>query len=314
MPQGQVKTPVPAATFLKDLPTPSVARPAPELAEKKNPATSGWLAKLKNAISEKELPAGHAEPQNELELPARAEAASPQPKPVVSPVQLKPIAPQKPKAPPVVPRPAPKIPKEENLVVKNLVTSNLQVLSSETEAKKKIPTSPSIQPSPSAKLETKPPFETKEQKKFATPPPGIPAGISFPKPSAQLQQQTLANIKEHLADRHIAVPDHPPEVQGSDQAPQLGSLEAVTELKPKALTAGKGVTSQLKKLVSQYGYHVVAFNLEKSDLYKTYIRTGIELLKENVSFDELVKNNGSTYMTRSQFENFTDMLRQIQAG
>ena len=67
----------------------------------------------------------------------------------------------------------------------------------------------------------------------------------------------------------------------------------------------------LKDLVAKFGYHTVIFNLEKSELYKTYIATGTQILTKETNFEDLAQD--SRYMQRKDFENFTDLLMQIQA-
>ena len=69
--------------------------------------------------------------------------------------------------------------------------------------------------------------------------------------------------------------------------------------------------------IEDYGYHPVIIALEKSALYQSYINTGIQILQDGSSFEELQEKEGSldeTYLTRREFEEFTDLLRKIQAG
>ena len=72
---------------------------------------------------------------------------------------------------------------------------------------------------------------------------------------------------------------------------------------------------KMKGLIGKYGYHDVVFNLEKSPLYASYIKTGVELLSKQISFEQLnEQTKGENSLSRQQFETLADLLRQMQAG
>jgi hypothetical protein len=55
-------------------------------------------------------------------------------------------------------------------------------------------------------------------------------------------------------------------------------------------------------------------SLEKSPVYKAYLATGLKLLSEETSFEQLAeKSSLSEFLTKSQFEKFADLLLKIQA-
>lgn len=73
----------------------------------------------------------------------------------------------------------------------------------------------------------------------------------------------------------------------------------------------------LTTLIEHFGYHETIFSLEHSPLYEAYINTGLKILKDSGSFETLVANNteiDSVYLSREDFEGFTDLLRKIQAA
>ena len=73
---------------------------------------------------------------------------------------------------------------------------------------------------------------------------------------------------------------------------------------------------KIQQLIQAHGYHEVMFGLERSPIYKSYVDTGVRLLREGGSFESFEGTSGghTQYLTRQEFERFTDMLRQIQAG
>ncbi len=68
------------------------------------------------------------------------------------------------------------------------------------------------------------------------------------------------------------------------------------------------ITKRLKELVASHGYHEVLFNLQKSPVYNNYIDSGLKSLESGKSFVGL----GEDYMNKKQFEDFTDLLRELQ--
>ena len=68
------------------------------------------------------------------------------------------------------------------------------------------------------------------------------------------------------------------------------------------------LTERLKKIIGKHGYHEVIFNLQKSPLYSSYIDAGLKSLESGKSFEGL----GEKFMNKKEFEDFTDMLRELQ--
>lgn len=66
-------------------------------------------------------------------------------------------------------------------------------------------------------------------------------------------------------------------------------------------------------IIARYGYHETVFQLEHSALYEMYINTGLKILKDASNFEMLEKEGSQTYLSRNDFEEFTDLLRKIQA-
>jgi len=100
---------------------------------------------------------------------------------------------------------------------------------------------------------------------------------------------------------------------------KISSLQDVSSLSPRIWKPANysGVVKRLKDLIHSYNYHDVIFNLESSLLYKSYISTGVEVLKNGTNFEDLGANASSleeVYLSHEDFEAFTDLLREIQAN
>jgi hypothetical protein len=66
---------------------------------------------------------------------------------------------------------------------------------------------------------------------------------------------------------------------------------------------------KLQRLSVQSGWHEAVFNLEKSPLYKAYVNTGAQLLKNQANFEKIPVQGGSAeQLDRKDFEQFTDLL------
>ena len=109
---------------------------------------------------------------------------------------------------------------------------------------------------------------------------------------------------------------------GTDNSPKiLSSTTALEDLGDLTLLSNKALenndfdflVSKVRGLVKGYGYFEVIFNLEKSPLYKNYIKTGLELLTKESGFEQLYGGT-QDFLTRQQFEKLVDLLRQIQVG
>jgi hypothetical protein len=97
--------------------------------------------------------------------------------------------------------------------------------------------------------------------------------------------------------------------------PQMNSLQDLAVLEPGTLRATSldGLTKKIKLLIGKYGYFEVIFNIEKSRLYKNYIGTGLKLLSGQTGFESLDRLD-EDYLSKEEFEKFTDLLSKIQAS
>lgn len=93
---------------------------------------------------------------------------------------------------------------------------------------------------------------------------------------------------------------------------KISSLTDIQSLLVEHFSDPKSLQKVLKDYVKGYGYAQVLINLEKSALYKSYIKTGQEVLQKSVSFETLAKQGGG-FMDRTKFEEFADMLRFLQS-
>ncbi len=75
----------------------------------------------------------------------------------------------------------------------------------------------------------------------------------------------------------------------------------------------QNLAESIKKLVKNFGYHNVLFNLEQSPVYKLYLSTGMKLLDQNDGGDEQLNVKAENLLQKKDFERFVDLLRQIQA-
>lgn len=95
------------------------------------------------------------------------------------------------------------------------------------------------------------------------------------------------------------------------------SLEAVRMLNVATLRA-KGVMSietELKALCGKFGYFSVQFAFEQSPVYQAYIAVGARILKDHQTFEEAqaaLASAGRPYLTKPEFEEFSDLLRRLK--
>jgi hypothetical protein len=99
---------------------------------------------------------------------------------------------------------------------------------------------------------------------------------------------------------------------------KLSSLEDVKKLNVATLR-GSGainISQRLRELSDKHGYFTVEFALEASPLYKAYLAIGSKALKEQKTFEEVeqeMDKDKSQYITKPEFEAFTDMLRKLRS-
>jgi hypothetical protein len=319
---------------------------AQDLAQKK---PSAFMGKLKSMFAEKELPPGH--PENELELPEGKKPDIPS-KATISTDQSssrgsgeiyrKPTnitdsstrlthsewkqggnaaplaAPLKPSLPiPPVP-PLPPNPKMVSLpeVPKNPVVETLKPVDQRKDFS--LDRILKLEQKPQVKVQAAP-VPTPASKPTLTPAqelaPAPSSGINFPTISEAGKNQSLKDLKNDLRDKTPTaslLSVNAPVV--SEQA--LNSLQDLTKIEAETLqmSALDALVKKIKSLIGKYGYFEVIFNIEKSQAYKSYIATGLKLLSGKDSFDNLALESSSDYLSKAQFEKFTDLLSKIQAS
>ncbi len=92
---------------------------------------------------------------------------------------------------------------------------------------------------------------------------------------------------------------------------KLDSLAAVTGLTANDLRmhATGTLFKKMRNLMGRLGYHEVLFSLEKSALYKAYMNTGIQKLKEDAGADA----PAGSRLDQKDFERFADLLIVLQS-
>lgn len=97
---------------------------------------------------------------------------------------------------------------------------------------------------------------------------------------------------------------------GLGSALRFNSLDELGNFDRKTLnTNSAGFVKSLTGLVKHFGYHKVIFALEKSPVYKSYIETGVSMLLNQSS--EQWQDAPQT-LSKNEFESFADILTQIQ--
>jgi hypothetical protein len=203
----------------------------------------------------------------------------------------------------------------------------------ELEAVKSVKSPPKADPPLAEKVESvKPePFTLKvpvpPKPKIATAPIlPMPLPPILPKPAAPDKKEVVLNKALNLkpkdavqpsASLKSSAPKIPPQAQAAikpTNAPNGGGLQSLQDL--SMLEAGILKTSspddlikKVKALIGRYGYFEAIFQIEKSPVYKSYIATGLKMLSGKSDFGE-----GGGFLTKQEFENFTDLLAKIQSS
>jgi hypothetical protein len=135
--------------------------------------------------------------------------------------------------------------------------------------------------------------------------PAISSGIKMVSNSAEAKAQLIQSAKEiktQTAESSLSKISGP--TSNYDSLLQLENFD-----KKFLQTSTENVVKNLQDLVARFGYHKVIFALEKSPVYKLYINTGtVMLLNQNESSWQ----NSPQTLSKIEFENFADILRQIQ--
>lgn len=147
--------------------------------------------------------------------------------------------------------------------------------------------------------------------------PNVAPSASIPKQKDKLQEGILTLIQKHRENNNL-----PPVERAAAHGGISINLQSLADLASLSASIFEAenlapIISGIKNLINKYGYHEVIFNIEKSPVYQNYINTGLELLTKQVDFENFKidsNQNSNSYLSRRQFENVTDLLRQIQAG
>lgn len=274
--------------------TPGIKHPAlsilPETKRTQNQPPSGFWKKVKDVLAEKELPPGHPEAINELELPA------PDKYQVLKGTETHPNKPI-----PLPPVPRPKIPvPEESKITK---PSSLPALAAQPVYNAKAP-----EPKPMDKEAFRPKTSLPEDDSLFV--PGLQntrilmdAKLTKPaqKPkTSKLPSRPLPNLEPLKPELRAKSPD-------TLASAQINSLEAVGTLTKEDVH--KDITAPLRSLSGKFGYHKVEMALEKSPLFRVYINTGLKALSGKINLDN---PSESEALDREEFEKFVDVLRAIK--
>ena len=245
---------------------------------------SAFAAKLKSIFQEKELPAGH----EELELSDGKVGSS--------------------------------------AVAKAMADKGQWVVGSEKQEIGK------VQDQKTSGVPPKPFFPVKEKPPVIPPSvkPGLPElkvplppkpkvvspAVSAPPPLTPKPAPIIsAPIKESLPEKQPApkpLAQKPPALE----QPAINTLQdlALFENRTLRTLSLDDLVKKIKQLVAKYGYFEVIFNLEKSRAYKNYISTGLELLSGQSNFVSLGARQEGEYLSKEEFEKFTDLLAKIQTS
>ncbi|PIR96513.1 MAG: hypothetical protein COT92_00715 [Candidatus Doudnabacteria bacterium CG10_big_fil_rev_8_21_14_0_10_42_18] len=276
-------------------------------------AKASFFTKLKTILKEKELPSGHE--KNELELSAPGEGVSsvkPQPSNLAAKQEAKlevwskakPPPAEIKKKPPVVPQ-APKIPITDAPAKspgQNIKTENLNLI---LEKGRSTPVNGRGGEKSKTVLGGKEISEVQSEKAFAL--------DTFGRRSANLEiestQETRGGIDKWPELESVSFSE---KKETSSEPLVLDSLDKLAKITVSLFNSHslEEFSTMLKKLIKVHGYHEVIFRLEKSPLYDAYIKTGAKLLSEEDRPEGgFLKEE---YLNKMQFENFVDLLRQIQ--
>lgn len=170
-------------------------------------------------------------------------------------------------------------------------------------------------------VDVSPPAATKskpvEPVKLPTPVPAKEGSLQQTK--SAVSQKEISESKEPVSNEEGVEEEEVEEVPFvAEPIIKLTSLEDVKKLNIATLR-GSGViniSQKLAELAGKNGYFSVVFAIEKSPLYHTYLSMGIKALRDQKSFEEVeqeMDKRTRQYMTKPEFEAFSDMLRKIRS-
>jgi hypothetical protein len=146
--------------------------------------------------------------------------------------------------------------------------------------------------------------------------PAFTPGLNIQRGTTKTTQDTLDNIKQHLQTKASIAVSTPPKAVVDQNIP-MASLKDLIQLNASAIEIWDLdlMVSKIRSLIGQFGYFDVIFSIEKSELYKVYIDTGLKMLTAQVDFEQLsLKMKPGEFLEKKEFEKFTDLLSMIQAS
>ena len=279
----------------------------------------GFLTRLRDILREKELPAPHA--GSPLELAAvkkesgREEPSAKSQVPEIGPGKLAR------KTPPPVPLP----PKPKLLfpMATKQKLPPLPILQHQVEPLSKAPVviAPSLN-RPSSQSSGPPSSPVAVSDAYQ---PGLKSWSKLAdsavrrKEEGAREQKAFTGREKPLVLKPLSSQEQQPSALREPELRNLENLASLTAAQLKTYNASQFV-SKTKALMNDFGYHSVMFNLEKSPLYQAYLETGTQLLKDNSAFEKLTDQSSlghlgeKRYLTREEFEDFADLLMEIQAS
>ena len=111
-------------------------------------------------------------------------------------------------------------------------------------------------------------------------------GLTIQEVSEKARQDTLAAIKQRISQSSVIseathlkpVNEKPVELHW----PKDLTLVSLSSFRNSSL---ENFVKAIRHLIEKFGYYDVIFNLEKSPLYEVYIKTGIELMNKQQTFE-----------------------------
>lgn len=275
--------------------------------EGKEIAKSGFLSSLKNVLGKKELKPGHAEFQLELSssVPQSGTMADKKDKNVEIPDALKTILHHKDlghpavlkQLPPVVPAPAKKLTESVPAKVVLPIAKSKPISFS----------SPINKFAPGVQLPNLPEGASVKGLDKARPERAVP-----PHPLKPLTQKLEHPLPQGRGEKEESKSQFKPSYSNLN----LKNLEDAAKLSPMVLesTDMNEMAKKIKSLMDSEGYYQTIFSLEKSTLFQQYLVTGLDSLYKEISMEELAQEHPNQYLTKEQFEKFTDLLMVSQSG
>lgn len=149
----------------------------------------------------------------------------------------------------------------------------------------------------------------------------VPLAPLAAKPSTFQQKPSFASSLSKLPGQDFPL-EKQPTYEPPVSKPVASNGQAINGLQDLAVFENRmlqawpldALAKKIKSLVAKYGYFEVIFNLEKSQTYKNYINTGLKLLSGQPDFESLDVEGTGDYLTKEEFEKFTDLLAKIQTS